>query len=109
MRGLVLLALLHSGTLRYHFVDDDGRPFELKLGEEMPRKLTFQLPLPAQQRLLLHLNERKREDESPKLGRYAMGYPMPDYVLASGVVAGGTALLATILADFATHTRPDRP
>jgi hypothetical protein len=108
MRGLVLLALLHSGTLRYHFVDDDGRRFELKLGEESTRKLSFELPLPAQQRLLLHL-ANKREDESPKLPRYTFGYPIPDHLIAGGVVAGGTALLASIIADFATHTRPDRP
>lgn len=109
MRELVLLTLglVQSGTLRYHFTDDDGRRFELKLGEESARKVSFQLPLPAQQRLLLHVNERK--DESPKLGRYAMGYPIPESAAVASVVAGGATLLSTILADFATHTRPDRP
>ena len=109
MRGLVLLTLglVQSGTLRYHFTDDDGRRFELKLGEESARKVSFQLPLPAQQRLLLHVNERK--DEARKLGRYAMGYPIPESAAVAGVLAGGATLLTSIIADFATHTRPDRP
>jgi hypothetical protein len=91
MRAIAVLALagwFQQGGVRYHFTDDDGRPFELRLRQPVA-KVHFDL-LPPPQTLRLLLRTSLVSEDAPE-GRYTTGTRIPEYT--SG----------TILADFRTH------
>jgi len=97
---LALAGWFPRGGVRYHFTDDDGRPFELRL-RQPSAKVQFEL-LPPPQTLRLLLRTNLATEEAPK-GRYATGYPVPEYMVNAGMIAGGATLIGTIVADFLTH------
>ena len=110
MRAIVFLALagwMNGGATRYHFTDDEGRPFELRL-TPMPTKVDFELVAAPQPRRL-YLRTTFKSEKAQTRGRYAMGYPIPEYMANAGILAGGATLLGTILADFLTHPAPIGP
>lgn len=91
MRAIAVLALagwLPTGGVRYHFTDDDGRPFELRLRQPMA-KVHFEL-LPPPQPLRLLLRTSLVSEDAPER-RYGTGSRIPEYT--SGA----------IFADFRTH------